>query len=419
MTRKHLICAIAAILLACCSASVLGAEFSTGGELTQSLSYEVDTQAFAGIDTELKLCLERKHDFGKLRLSFAAGHDALARKTAISMDEAYVSLYLEDTDIVVGRQVISWGTADGINPTNYINPSGFSLASTELTGKPVLAAQATYYADSFDLTGVVVPIFVPLELSDLVPFAGAAGPLTAILSSLTPTLPQAKLENMEWAVKLGMGVSGYDLHVSYFHGWEDMPALIARMNIDPLTLLPDPSTLAYEGLCRSVDKVGVAVAGAIKDTGVWAEAAYVMPAKLPLTPSNPLEVRLGLSPDDPYIQAVVGADHTFDSGLYAEVQYVYNGSGSLLVPYSQNPGQKIDPEHYLMNRLAYSIDIDNSLECISIANLQDGSAVVMPLYTLSLARATSLKLGAIFFLGDTGEFSGHSTHVTVMLKHSF
>jgi hypothetical protein len=413
-------CAIAAILLACCSVPVLGAQFSTGGELIQSLSYDVDKQAFAAIDTELKLYLERKHDFGgKLRLSVAAGHNALTHKNEILLDEAYVSLYLEDTDIVVGRQVISWGTADGINPTSYINPAGFSLSSTGLTGKPVLAAQATYYADSFDLTGVVVPVFVPLELSDLSSFAGAAGPLTTILSSLNMALPEVKPENMEWALKLGTNVGGYDLHLSYFHGWEDLPALIAKMNIDPVTLMPNPGSLTYEGLYRSVDKFGAAVAGAVKNIGVWAEAAYVSPAKLPLVPSNPLEVKLGLSPDEPYVQAVVGADHTFDNGLYAEAQYLYNGSGSLLVSYSQNPGQKIEAEQYLMSRLAYSFDIDNSLECVSIANLQDGSAVVMPLYTRSLARATSLKLGAIFFVGGAGEFSGHSTHITVMLKHSF
>ena len=420
MTKKRLICIVAAILLACCSVPVLGMSVSTGGELTQSLSYNIDKQVFAAIDTELKLYLERKHHFGgKLYLSAAAGYDALTHGSEISLDEAYLSLYLADTDVVVGRQVINWGTADGINPTNYINPSGLSLTDTGLRGKPVLAAQATYYGDNFDLTGVVVPVFVPLELSDLGSFAEAAGPVTAILDGLSPALPEAKLQNMEWAVKLGTSVAGYDLHLSYFHGWEDIPALIARLNIDPVTLLPDPGSLSYEGLYRTVDKVGVAAAGAVKDIGVWAEAAYVTPAKLPLQPSNPLEIKLSLSPNEPYLHAVVGADHTFENGLYAEAQYLYNGSGPLLIPYSQDPGQKTEPKQYLMNRFAYSFDMDNSLECISIASLEDGSAVVMPSYTRTLAQATNLKLGAIFFVGETGEFSGHSARITAVLRHSF
>ena len=37
----------------------VGAQFSTGGELIQSLSYDVDKQAFAAIDTELKLYLRK------------------------------------------------------------------------------------------------------------------------------------------------------------------------------------------------------------------------------------------------------------------------------------------------------------------------------------------------------------------------
>lgn len=42
--------------------------------------------------------------------------------TSIDLREAYVSIYPGKFDIRLGKQIIAWGKADGINPTNNITP---------------------------------------------------------------------------------------------------------------------------------------------------------------------------------------------------------------------------------------------------------------------------------------------------------
>ena len=265
------------------------------------------------------------------------------------------------------------------------------------------------------MTGVVVPAFVPLQLSDLGSLAD--NEMIDVIKGLTIPLPANDLSSMEWAVKFGTYLSGYDLQASYFHGWEDIPALVAKLSIDPTTMQPKAE---LEGKYRRVDVVGLAVAGVLGDFGVWAEGAYVVPEKLDLEPSSPLELsKMALSPNEPYIQAVIGADHTFDNGIYAQAQYIYWGNGSLTMPYKTDPTAETKPGHYLSNHLSYSFDMKNSLELISLVNLRDKTAALVPTYTHSLTQATSLKIGVAAFVGTNGEFSGLPTQVTLQLRTVF
>ncbi|MGB4717730.1 MAG: DUF1302 family protein [Bacillota bacterium] len=416
MRRSLVICIIASLLLFSSSLTALAAGAVIGGELTQSLGYDFDNEEISAAITDYSIYLERGFGMdGKVYLSLKGKYNALDETHEIDLDEAFASAYLKDIDITVGKQAISWGTADGINPTSNINPIGFSLTDSQIKGKPILAAQATYYGDNFDVTGVVVPAFVPLQLSDLGSLAD--NEMIDVIKGLTIPLPANDLSSMEWAVKFGTYLSGYDLQASYFHGWEDIPALVAKLSIDPTTMQPKAE---LEGKYRRVDVVGLAVAGVLGDFGVWAEGAYVVPEKLDLEPSSPLEPsKMALSPNEPYIQAVIGADHTFDNGIYAQAQYIYWGNGSLTMPYKTDPTAETKPGHYLSNHLSYSFDMKNSLELISLVNLRDKTAALVPTYTHSLTQATSLKIGVAAFVGTNGEFSGLPTQVTLQLRTVF
>jgi hypothetical protein len=417
MLKKLITCIAATGLLLSSLVPALAADIDIGGELSQSLTYDSDNRQFAEAKAEYSLRLEREFGLsGRAYLSLRGGYNAITATHAIVLDEAWASAYLENTDVTVGKQVISWGTADGINPTNTINPAGISLTDSKLKGEPILAAQATYYGDGFDLTGVVVPAFVPLDISDLLSFIPDAK-MREALSSVP--LPATSAANMEWAVRFGTYLAGYDLRLSYHHGWEDIPAMTLRFNIDPGTMQPAPGSLSYEGRYRRVDVIGLATAGVMGDFGVWAEAAYVIPEKLSLNTVSPLEVKQLLSPNEPYLQAVVGADHTFDSGVYAEAQYIYYGNGQITAPYSSHPGTKVDPGNYVMSRLSYDFDMSNKVELIGIVSLNDGSAVVMPTYTRYLTQMTQLKLGVAAFVGSSGEFSSYPTQIIVGLSTSF
>jgi len=119
---------------------------------------------------------------GKLHIGLDGLIPLNGGEAQFNLGEAYLDWYLDTTDWRIGRQVINWGTADGFNPTNVINPretlSPAALADGALEGEPVLAIQGSYYLPlGGSLTGVAVAEFVPA--------AGARDMLDAIAARLS------------------------------------------------------------------------------------------------------------------------------------------------------------------------------------------------------------------------------------------
>ncbi|HLV10040.1 MAG TPA: hypothetical protein VKY40_07525, partial [Halanaerobiales bacterium] len=360
---------IITVLLLIFSLPLNASGLDTGGELKQLLSYGLDGEEFSTALSTYRIRLEKELGFdGRVYLSLKGDYDFFTRRGGLDLDEAYAAVYLDKTDITVGRQVISWGTADGINPTNYINPmSTESIFTGELKGEPLLSLQGTYYGEGYDLTGVLVPGFVPAEFPDEnllntgeeieeTETEGSGG-IYNYLRNLPE--PANKLENMEWALRYGTLINGYDLRISYFHGWDDLPALKCRIPINPFTMQVDMDSIEFEVDYRQVNKVGVATAGNLGAFGVWAELVNVMPEKMELDSEDPLEIIRAVSINDNYLEAVIGGDYTFSNGIYGEMQYLYNGSGSLLSPYNLELTEEIEVGQYLMSRASYNLDRDN------------------------------------------------------------
>lgn len=408
------------LLLGIMTTAVMAADLEISGELSQGLIYNFDEEQLSAADTNYKLELAKELGFdGKLYLSFKGNYDLLNQTGDINLDEAYTSIYFDTTDLTIGRQVINWGTADGINPTNSINPKSMdSFTNGELNGEPVLSAKATYYGNNFNLTGVVVPDFVPQDKPNLnqlgsnndsaiVQMMEAIGQeLNEAYDNLDFQVPN-KLENIEYALKAETRAGGYDLKFSYFHGWEDLPALKMTPQFNP------DGTLIVAKF-RKVDKFGVATAGTLNNVGVWAEAAYIMPEELDLATGE-----VSMSMNEPYLQAVIGSDYTFDNGIYAEGQYLYYGNGSLIIPYNLNPGEEVEAGQYLMSRFSYDFDQDNTVELTSIINLDDQSGLVIPAYTHRLTQVTDLKVSPILTIGEDGELSNLPQQLNVSIKTSF
>jgi len=80
----------------------------------------------------------------------------------IYLDEVYIDLYLGSFDFRLGKQIIVWGKADGINPTDNITPWDFSdFLDTEDERIGVFALKANYYIGELTLEGILIPAFAP------------------------------------------------------------------------------------------------------------------------------------------------------------------------------------------------------------------------------------------------------------------
>lgn len=368
---------------------------------------------------------------GSVYISIKGDYDLQSESgKLVDLDEAYVDLYFSGADLRLGQQVVSWGTAYGLNPTSYVNPmpnpasspGGAGIAGIagagglELAGLPVPAVSATIYPSWGDvglvavlnprLQGVPVPEGTQAEILQGVAYQIAKSPdslgVQATLSSerFSVEPPESLADRLEYAARVGARVGNWDLYLGGFRGWEDHPVLWVSMMplIDSSTgdltgVRVDPNA-AY----RKVTKAGLAASCTWGPYTLWGEGSYAWPDKVPELddPNN-----IAFSSNEPHWQAVLGGDRTFgDAGdVYLMAEYIYNSNGSLLVPYQFVPG-KSEARHYVVAMTRWQPAQDHQLEVSGIYCMNDGSYVAMPRYTYQLSQSTSLWFGLALPGGD-------------------
>ena len=304
----------------------------------------------------------------------------------LKLGEAYLDASLGPVDARLGSQLISWGTADGINPTSVVNPRDL-LSATDLSvaGAPVPAVAATYYFGSASaVTGVLILDFVPAAIP-------------GELAQVEPDgKPDSLRDNLEFAVRGETMLGGHNVYASYFRGWQDLPAawLQATGLSDPYP--PFAPHLKY----RRMHQFGLATAGTLGDAAVWLEGAVTVPDKLEELDAAP-PATMPLSSNDPYFQVVAGADYTFNmgTGLFASAQLIYDSANALLSPYTQ-PGQERKAGVYALLVARYSPADDHHLELVGLIDLTGKAGLVIPRYTYNPVQAVELSIGAITGFGD-------------------
>src|SRR5690554_3550213 len=120
--RRHMqvVLVLMAILLA--AAPALAA--LPTGEVNLAVGYEWDSEEKSLsrnlTQTGFRLALEDNFGVGNRFHASAKGWwDWKHKEGSLGLDQIWLRGYFADVDYQVGRQVISWGTADGFNPTNY------------------------------------------------------------------------------------------------------------------------------------------------------------------------------------------------------------------------------------------------------------------------------------------------------------
>jgi len=373
-------------------------DLQIGGSLSQNLAYLLSSKDIALTRLTYKLELEKDLDLhGKVYTSWdgsfsyrdiPSGQQELSLQSTVRLDEAYADIYTMTTDLRLGQQIISWGTADGFNPTSYINPrSGLSASSKEiLTGTPVPAVKVSYYPSLFTaFTGVLVLDFVPAADAQAV-FEQTAEALSEKTHvPLNPVYPEKAVplngQQFELALRAETMVGNHSIYGSYFRGWDDYPAAWIESN-------------QLHGKYRKVQKLGMATSSTIGDYVVWSECALTVPERI--SELDSISPSLAISSNQPYVEGVLGGEYIFPSSLDTSLQVLYSGRGSILNPY-----QKADePQTYLIGRGRYSPRQGHTVEGIGIVNLSDHGSVLIPQYTFDINPATSLTIALIKVFAD-------------------
>jgi len=335
------------------------------------------------------------HAVASLYVDGRIGNDDLFREEATQgkLREAYLDLRAGALDARLGRQIIAWGRADQINPTDNLTPRDFTLLVPEDGDQRsgTTGVRATYRLDDVSLTGALLPTFEPHRIRLRQPPQG---------STLRERVPGAPV--LQGAVKLEQTRRGVDYSVSYFDGYDLFPDL----GID--TVRPDGVDLLLRH--HRIRVVGADGATALGPYTVRGEAAYTFTEHR----------RTGDQIKSPFLFLVLGADRTLPRGWYVNVQYVLRVVSQFQDPEAvAGPAQAVALEQALINdqldEVKHAVALRVATSWVNETLRAEVSAIVAPARhefvvrpKASYAVTDRLKVtaGADIFRGDTPSFFG-------------
>lgn len=160
---------------------------------------------------------EQGDGFSEIRIK--SGYEKGQEETTVSLREAYVNYYPSIWDIRLGHQIIAWGRADGINPTDNVTPKDMLIHSPHEDDRRIANLGLRTFANLMPtrLEFVWMPVFKASTFPEFeVPenFELDRG-----------GTPDGRLKNGAGAVKLHLELPSFDGSLSYFFGYNTFPRI--------------------------------------------------------------------------------------------------------------------------------------------------------------------------------------------------
>ena len=234
--------------------------------------------------------------FAELRLRYGMQGEPQEQATG-DVREAYVNTYLGPLDLRLGKQIVVWGRADLLNPTNNVTPLDLSARSPIEDDRRVgnVGARAFLRLAPFRVEGVWMPLYVATTLPPV--------SLPPLVSYADPIYPKNQLDDGLVAGRVHLELPAVEMSVSYLHGYAPLPGL-TRSSV---TQGDNPQVLIARTAYHQ-QVVGFDFSTALGDIlALRGEAAY----RRPYDYQNLADANVPF----PDLQYALGADHTFASAF--------------------------------------------------------------------------------------------------------
>jgi hypothetical protein len=231
--------------------------------------------------------------------------------------EGYATGHFAGTDLRLGKQIVAWGRADGINPTDTLTPRNYRVALPfeEDQRFGIWGARVTApVGHALTLTLFASPDFEPHKL-----------PLPVNGLAVRIAQPGHSFKDFKTAAKLDRSGGAFDWSVSYSRG----PSLLPTVE--------RAGSVLEIGYGRA-HVLGADFARNVGRFGVRGEIAYTIPADR----GGSIDPNAKRS----WLFLVLGADRTFQENLNVNVQVLMRW-----MPGRQNPHDASDPEVRLVGAL--------------------------------------------------------------------
>jgi hypothetical protein len=350
---------------------------------------------------EIALALKaKKKDWGNgyAEIRIREGNEYGSKLFEIGLREAYVNASLGPLDLRVGQQIIAWGKADGINPTNIITPQNYMVRSPNFDDRREgnLAIRSWLQWSLFRLE----TIWVPFYKFSLPPFDFIQYPMgIAFLDSAA--YPDHHIENSAVALRLHFECSDFDGSVSYYNGFNPLPALNGLVGISGIQFFP----VAYR-----TSMIGADFSTTAGEWGIRGEGAYKFCME---------EYSESVYLPSPEFQYVFGMDRSIGNVTFI-VQYI-----GKYVPDFQELIKPADPlqipafeitkanrmfamqqdkvSHSLSATVNWSMFYETlKLELRSVYHFTSKEYLVNPIVSYELTDAMKVSIGANYYRGPEG-----------------
>jgi hypothetical protein len=271
------------------------------GEVPESNQGEIKS-GYGEFSLKLKAS---KASFGSAftEVRFRKGYEFNDYVTEFTVREAYVNAYLGPFDFRIGHQIVAWGRADGINPTDNITPKNMLVRSPDEDDR----REANFLLRTFFNAHPVriELIWVPFFRSSVVPTNLI--PFPSGISLADPDYPDASLKNGAVAAKLNLELAALDFSFSYFNGHYPFAGISYSF--------PDPLSPALDIFLKSfrVNVLGADFSTTVGGFGLRGEAGYTIPYG---------DYQYHVHVPNPDLHYILGVDKEFSGGFSIIFQYI-------------------------------------------------------------------------------------------------
>ena len=400
--------ALLALLLALGVGSAQQADLSGRAETTFGVSIDGTLPVAAA---ELALTFQGEVGSGfypdaSFRATVLAGYDAATGAARVELDEAFATVYLGQVELSAGKQRRSWGSTDGVNPVDALNPSDLTFPP-DARKLAVPMFHADVYADDARVQLALVPAFTPSRLPGEAWQAAPEPQLppgVTLVGVLPPEeqAPAAELANLQFGARGTLTLGTFDVSGTYFYGFRDQPTLSGRLEpTDSPGQVRLRPVLNYD----RVHLLGLDFSGAVGDVVLRGEGAYLIsedPNGIDATISNHSA------------QAVLGGEYLIPGGPRTVVQAIFDYTAG-------DAGEPAETTFKLMTALTYQAGMRTNLDLGWVQSL-DGSGLAMPGVTYAFADGVVGEAKAyLFYGGDGSEFGAwrDNSQLRLGLAYSF
>lgn len=308
--------------------------------------------------------------------------------------EAYVNLYSSSVDVRIGKQIMAWGRADGLNPTDNLTPKDFTVLSAKdeeerRTGTTGILTK--YHYESYSLSVAWLPLFNP----NTIPIAPVAG-----IQVSEDKRNAGAWNDQGFAIRFEQTGDTFDWSLSYYDG----------LDVNPVGVPQSPS--AVKLIHTRIRVLGADFALPFGQYGLRGEVAYVQTAN----PSgeNPFIKR-------PYVWMVLGGDRSLTDDLNLNLQIYqrfilnYRDPFAIVDPATQQLSvldavinQQLDQSQVGLSGRIKATWFNKTLdaELLGMWNANRGDLFFRPSLTYAFTDVWKGMMGYDFFNGQRNSYFG-------------